>query len=277
MNLLPDPDGIYVYVNDGTLKLRFLTWEWKFDDTKELHVNQEVDKVTRYKHGFFGTDGQGLYTLIAQDGVLNKGVNLFNAHEIYSIFSTSEYMICQIIDLDGGQRKTVVIRPNKLTIGLYDLFKLEPIKGKVNNVYTWDDFLVFYADKDIILFKAPPSLPPIPTISQPEHKELKHQFQLTPYINSRAGSMDILYSGSTLLNNSAFFAEGRLVTVVPTSMSITNLNLIMFSTSEQTAGFYSYELTVGGLNLDCSIANQNNLLKSEFKMEVNYQLEFNVI
>jgi hypothetical protein len=86
--------------------------------------------------------------------------------------------------------------------------------------------------------------------------------------------LEVIYSGNTLLNNSAFFADGNLITVVPTSNSISDLNLIMYNTNEETKGFSSYQLTVGGLNLDCSMADQDTLLSTKFIMEVNYQLEF---
>jgi hypothetical protein len=92
-------------------------------------------------------------------GELIKGEKIYEAHEIYSLYSTSEYMIAQIIDFEG-ERKTLVIRPNSFEIGRFDKFLLKPIEGKVNNVYSWDNFLVFYAEKDIILFKAPPSAVP---------------------------------------------------------------------------------------------------------------------
>jgi hypothetical protein len=122
----------------------------------------------------------------------------------------------------------------------------------------WDDFIVFYAEKDLFLFKAPPS-------SSVPQLEQGLDFQ-----NFQEGT-EILYAGSTLLNNSAFFAEGNLIT---TSMSINSLHLITYSSSVEQVGFYSYQLTAGSMNLDCSQATTNYLLSNNFTMEVYYQLEY---
>jgi hypothetical protein len=84
--------------------------------------------------------------------------------------------------MSGTQdRKTIIIRPNEMQVGLYDVFSLKAIKGKVNNVYVWDDFVVFYADKDIMLFRAPPFLPPSQAIESPilEKSEISKNTQKT--------------------------------------------------------------------------------------------------
>jgi hypothetical protein len=39
LRLLPDENGIWVYMNDGESKLKFLNFQWKFEEERTLKTD----------------------------------------------------------------------------------------------------------------------------------------------------------------------------------------------------------------------------------------------
>lgn len=75
-------------------------------------------------------------------------------------------------------------------------------------------------------------------------------------------SNEITKFGSiTLLNNSAVFENGQLLTIVPKGLSINDLNIV---SSEKDAGFFQSSLTIDALYLNCKDISEDEILQRVF-------------
>jgi hypothetical protein len=125
-----------------------------------------------------------------------------------------------------------------------------------------------FSKKNVMLFK-PPVDNSSPTLQVIDSNSGKREVQRVYEIDSdeignglEQLTAEITKFGSiTLLNNSAVFENGDLLTIVPKGLSINDLNIVSF---EKDAGYFQSSLTIDALYLNCKNIQEDDILEKVF-------------
>lgn len=247
LNLLPDDGGIYVHaknLSSGSAEVVFLNKTQGYSPSMFFKLEDDIKMIQRFGSGWFGAAGSGIYTLALKNNTFKKNIKIVEtgSTEILNLVNTNHFLIVSIREKE--ENKTLVVMSSKQIIGKYVTYSLDSLRDSViQEAYEWDEFLVFYGSKDIMLFKPPG----------------EETFGLQEPV--------IHYGCLTLLNRTSFFASGKLLAAVPKDKNINDLNLLIFNDNIQTS-FYLDALEIGSLNMKCD-SRDETLIKSNYYVLVD--------
>ena len=145
--------------------------------------------------------------------MLVKDRQLLNTEIVYYSHSTETFFFIPFRDESTHYDQIIVGTFVGSGIKFYVMYA---IQGEIIDAYEWDGFLVLFSKKNVMLFKPPldNSTPSLMVIDR-ESGSIE-SVKVADITNSGQVTAEITKFGSiTLLNNSAVFENGELLTIVP--------------------------------------------------------------
>lgn len=244
-SLIATVEGTYLYLQQKN-EMMLLNTDWTLSEGPNIRYAADIQTAIYFQGSWVGYNSTGLYTLFLSDGELKERESLRKG-EFVDLYSTKNYLIAQYKSKDT--KNILILKTSLENLGGWERYVIPNFEQVISDVYEWNSFLVFYAKKDVVIFR----------------------FQ---EMGEKLDGMIKFQSSTLSLNRSSIVDEKMLLGIVPNGEELrSGLSLLEYEKEDNS--FFLRQLLLNRLSLACQDAEHSDLLQQSLSLIVAYGWDLN--